>query len=83
MTSPSDEIPAALEVYYDGEQKAVSRGGNVLRLIVPFEDMPLWRAIVGEWSPDNPVSVVVARVAKPSKRFDPKLKEWIVPDDAP
>ncbi len=81
--TPPWEAPAALELYYDGEVRAINRGGYVARLVIPFDDMPIWRAMVADWTPDAPLSLAVARIEKPSKTFDPKAKEWIVPDGTP
>ncbi len=78
MTSPSEEQPAAMELYFAGDKPVTSRGGYVVQLIVPFDEIEMWRAIAKNWTPDNPISFAVARIAKPTKIFDPKAKEWVV-----
>lgn len=75
----TEEQPAALELYYAGDKPVTSRGGYVVQLVVPFDEIETWRAIAGNWSPDNPISFCVARIERPTKTFDSKSKEWVIP----
>ena len=72
--------PAAIEAYYAGDKPIVSRGGYVVQMVIPFEDADTWRTIAGNWSPDNPVTFALARLGKATKVFDPKTKEWLLPE---